>query len=161
MKVASDHVVSIDYQLKLADGTTVDESEKGKPLEYLQGHGQIVPGLEKELEGMAQGEKKKVVVQPKDGYGELDSDAVKEVPRQMFPKDMKLQVGQTLAAEGQQGEVIQFVVKSFNDSTVTIDLNHPLAGQVLHFDIHVAGVRKATDEELTHGHVHGEDGHHH
>jgi FKBP-type peptidyl-prolyl cis-trans isomerase SlyD len=160
MKVAKDHVVSIDYQLKLKDGTAVDSSAPGEPLQYIQGRGQIVPGLERELEGLQAGAQKRVVVQPSDGYGESDPAGVQEVPRAMFPQGMTPTVGQELAARGPQGETIPFRVKAVGEQTVTIDLNHPLAGQELHFDIRIAEVRPASAEELAHGHAHGPGGHH-
>ena len=160
MKVTKDHVVSIDYQLRLKDGTAVDQSQPGDPLRYIQGRGHIVPGLERELEGMSTGEEKRVVVTPADGYGEHDTRGIQEVPRAMFPQGMTPTVGQVLSARGPQGELVQFRVRAVGDQQVTIDLNHPLAGEELHFDIRITEVRPATHEELSHGHVHGPGGHH-
>ncbi len=161
MKVAADSVVSIEYELRVADGTVVDRSRPGEPLEYLQGHGQIVPGLEREIEGMGQGERKHVVVQPEDAYGPRDPEGLKVVPRSMFPKEARLKVGQMMAAETDAGQMVEFRVDKVTDDAITIDLNHPLAGEVLTFDVHVTGVRGATAEELEHGHSHGEGHHHH
>jgi FKBP-type peptidyl-prolyl cis-trans isomerase SlyD len=160
MKVTKDHVVGIEYQLRLADGTQVDQSSPGQPLRYLQGRGQIVPGLEQALEGMSAGEKKRVVVTPAEGYGEHDPRGMQEVPRSMFPEGMTPVVGQQLAAQGPGGEVVNFQVREVTPDKVTIDLNHPLAGKELHFDITIADVRPATSEELSHGHAHGEGGAH-
>lgn len=159
MKVAKDRIVALDYRLHLGDGKVVDESAPGSPLAYLHGRGQIVPGLEGKLEGMDIGEARQVVVQPVDGYGEYDSRGVQEVPRAMFPPNADLKVGMMATAQTPQGE-IPFVIKEVKPESVVIDLNHPLAGKTLHFDVTVREVRDATSEELEHGHAHGPGGHH-
>jgi FKBP-type peptidyl-prolyl cis-trans isomerase SlyD len=159
MKVGKDCVVSLDYRLHLGDGEVVDQSAPGSPLSYMHGRGQIVPGLEGKLEGMAAGEAKQVVVQPGEGYGEYDNRGVQEVPRAMFPPNADLQVGMMVTAQTPQGE-IPFVIKEVKKDSVVIDLNHPLAGKTLHFDVTVREVRGATSEELEHGHAHGPGGHH-
>ncbi len=161
MRVEKGNVVSVDYELHLGDGKVVDASEPGKPLSYIHGEGQIVPGLERALEGLDVGEARKVVVEPDDGYGPHDARGVQEVPRSAFPTELVPQVGMELSAQGPQGETVPFVIKEVRPETVVIDLNHPLAGETLHFAVTVRGVRAATAEELEHGHVHGEDGHHH
>ncbi len=159
MKVGKDCVVSLDYRLHLGDGQVVDQSSPGSPLSYMHGRGQIVPGLEGKLEGMQAGEAKQVVVNPADGYGEYDNRGVQEVPRAMFPPNSDLQVGMMVTAQTPQGE-IPFVVKEVKKDSVVIDLNHPLAGKTLHFDVTVREVRGATSEELEHGHAHGPGGEH-
>ncbi len=160
MKVEKGNVISVDYELHLGDGKVVDASEPGKPLSYIHGEGQIVPGLERALEGLDVGEARKVVVEPDDGYGPHDARGVQEVPRNAFPAELVPQVGMELTAQGPQGEAVPFVIKEVRPETVVIDLNHPLAGETLHFAVTVRGVRAATAEELEHGHVHGDDGHH-
>jgi FKBP-type peptidyl-prolyl cis-trans isomerase SlyD len=160
MKIAKDSVVSIDYRLHLGDGNTVDASKEGAPLVYLQGHGQIVPGLERALEGCGVGEVKSVAVPPAQGYGEHDPEGVQEVPRERFPEGMVPKEGAVLSATTPEGDEVPFVVKEVRPQTVVVDLNHPLAGKTLHFDVTVREVRQATADELSHGHAHGPGGAH-
>ena len=161
MKVGKGSVVSVDYELHLGDGKVIDASPPGEPMDYLHGEGQVVPGLERELEGLQAGDARQVVVPPELGYGEHDGRGVQEVPRSAFPKEMVLAPGLELAAQGEDGEAVPFVVREVTPEAVTIDLNHPLAGKTLHFSVTVRGVRAATPEELEHGHAHGEGGHSH
>lgn len=162
MKVGKGSVVSVDYELHLGDGKVVDASAPGEPMAYIHGEGQIVPGLERALEGMATGEAKKVVVPPEDGYGPHDARGVQEVPRDAFPADVQPAVGMELMAQGPGGEAVPFVVRELKPASVVIDLNHPLAGKTLHFAVTVREIRAATADELEHGHVHGAgDDHHH
>ncbi len=161
MKVEKGSVVAIDYRLHLGDGTIVDASAPDDPLTYLHGEGQIVPGLERALEGLSAGEAKQVVVPPEDGYGASDPEGVQEVPRASFPPDFRPQVGMELVAQGPHGEPVPFVIKDVKLETVVVDMNHPLAGKTLHFDVTVRDVRAASPEELEHGHAHGAHGHDH
>ena len=160
MKVSKDSVVSLEYRLHLGDGQVVDESEPGQPLAYMHGRGQIVPGLEGQLEGMSAGESKKVVVPPSQGYGEHDPRGLQEVPREMFPPNANLQAGVTISAQTADGDVIPITIRELKGEKVVVDLNHPMAGKTLHFDITVREVRAATDEEKEHGHAHGPGGAH-
>ncbi len=160
MKITNGSVVSIDYKLHLGDGVVIDASEAGDPLTYLHGEGQIVPGLERALDGLAVGESKQVVVPPADGYGDLNPHGLQPVDRKAFPADVDLKPGLELGAVGPDGEVMHFVVHEVKGDTVIIDTNHPLAGKTLHFDITVREVREATAEEKEHGHAHGPGGHH-
>jgi FKBP-type peptidyl-prolyl cis-trans isomerase SlyD len=160
MKVGSGAVVSVDYRLHLGDGEVVDESEPGKPLHYLHGGGQIVPGLEKELEGLSTGDSRKVVVPPKEGYGEHDPRGVQQVPRSAFPSGQQVEAGMEFLAQSDDGQPVPVSVREVRGDTVLIDINHPLAGKTLHFDVTVRGVRPATQEELQHGHIHGPGGAH-
>jgi FKBP-type peptidyl-prolyl cis-trans isomerase SlyD len=159
MKIANGHVVGIDYSLHLGDGQVVDASAPGDPLTYLHGEGQIVPGLETALEGLDVGERKQVVVAPGDAYGEHDPRGVQEVPRSAFPPGFEPKVGMELTAEGPNGDPVPFAIREVRLESVLIDLNHPLAGRTLHFDVTVREVREATDEERAHGHAHGPHGH--
>ncbi len=161
MKVEKGSVVSVDYELHLGDGKVVDASEPGEPLAYIHGEGQIVPGLERALEGLSTGDARQVVVSPDDGYGAHDARGVQEVPRNAFPAGMDPQPGMELVAQGPQGESVPFVIREVKPETVVIDLNHPLAGKTLHFAVTVREVRAATPDELEHGHVHGAGGHAH
>lgn len=159
-RIAQDHVVSLDYKLHTGDGKIIDQSEEGDPLLYLHGGGQIVPGLEKQLEGLRVGDSGQFTVSPEEGYGDHDPRGVQEVPKDSFPPDADIKEGMEFLAEGPDGDAIPVAVKQVKKDTVVIDLNHPLAGKTLHFDITVRDVRVATDEEKEHGHVHGEGGAH-
>ncbi len=159
MKIASGNVVGIDYSLHLGDGHVVDASAPGDPLTYLHGEGQIVPGLESALEGLSVGDQKQVVVPAADGYGEHDPRGLQEVPRGAFPEGFDPTVGMELTAEGPRGEPVPFSVREVRPETVLIDLNHPLAGKTLYFDVTVREIREATADEKTHGHAHGPEGH--
>jgi FKBP-type peptidyl-prolyl cis-trans isomerase SlyD len=149
----------MDYTL-LVDGEMMDTSVGHEPLEFLQGAGNIIPGLEQELYGMAIGESKKVIVLPEDGYGVLDPEAFVEVPKEQFPANIPLEIGIEIQVTDQNGNPMHARIDSVGDEAVTLDFNHPLAGKELHFDVKVVGLREATDEENEHGHVHG-GGHHH
>jgi FKBP-type peptidyl-prolyl cis-trans isomerase SlyD len=132
--------VSIEYTLK-DDSGQVLESNKGKtPLTFTQGHQQIIPGLERELIGMRPGEEKQVVVRPEEAYGEVVPNAQTEVPKDAIPKE-GLKVGTTLIARSGSGEPRPVVVKEIKETTVVLDLNHPLAGKTLHFDVKILGVQ--------------------
>lgn len=161
MKIANGTVVSIDYKLHLGDGVAIDASEAGDPLTYMHGEGQIVPGLERELQGLGVGDSRNVVVQPVDGYGERNPQGLQPIDRKAFPADVELKPGLELGAVGPDGEVLQFTVHEVKGETVIIDTNHPLAGKTLHFDITIREVRESTEEEREHGHAHGPGGHHH
>jgi FKBP-type peptidyl-prolyl cis-trans isomerase SlyD len=158
---ADDKVVTIHYTLRDDEGDIIDTSVGDDPLEYLHGHGGIVPGLEAALVGKTPGEKLTVSVKPADGYGEPTGPEPKSVPRDAFPDDVELEAGMQFFAQGPKGEPVPVWVSSVDKETVTIDFNHPLAGQTLHFEVEVVAVRDATSEEIDHGHPHGPDGHHH
>lgn len=156
-KVEKDLVVSLEYTLTV-DGEVVDSSEENGPIDFIQGQGNIIPGLEKELTGMKLGEAKKVNVLAVDAYGEYDPDAVEEIPLSDFPNDIPLEVGVELAVEDEDGEAVSAVIEEVGKDTVSLNFNHPLAGKDLVFDVKIAALRAATVEELEHGHVHGDDG---
>jgi FKBP-type peptidyl-prolyl cis-trans isomerase SlyD len=161
LAVKDDLVVSLDYTLRLDGGQVVDSSNGRAPLEFLQGRGAIIPGLEQELDGMVVGEEKDVVVAPADGYGERNPDAFQVVPRTAFPPDLELEIGRTLhMRDSRTQQVLQTIVREIRTDNVLLDFNHPLAGETLRFHVQIAGVRVATEEELEHGHVHS-GGHHH
>ena len=153
-------VVSMEYTLKI-DGEVIDSSEGQDPLEFLTGHGNIISGLEREMIGMKVGDSKDVVVAPADGYGEYDEDAYLDVPKDQFPNDMPVEEGLELTVRDDSGEARYARIESIADETVSLNFNHPLAGDELHFNVKVVNLREPTDEELDHGHVHAGDGHHH
>jgi len=159
--VADGLVVSLEFALKLDDGEEIDRSEADETWDYLHGHDQIIPGLEKALNGMRLGDSKKVKVEPEDGYGDYDPDDMELLPLDAFPEDLELVEGEELVLfDEDAGEVIEAIVAEVNDDGVLLDFNHPLAGETLHFEVKVVGIRPATAEELEHGHAH-EDEHHH
>jgi len=154
--VADDWVVSMHYTLHL-DDQIIDSSDGQEPLEFLQGHGQIISGLEQALYSLTVGDEKKVVVAPADGYGDVDPDAFQRVPRDIFPANMELALGMGLRMrDAETDDVVAAHVAELTDDDVLLDLNHPLAGKTLHFQVKIVGLRPATSEELQHGHVHGD-----
>ena len=159
MKIANGSVVAVEYKLHLGDGELIDESEAGSPLFYIQGDGNIVPGLERALEGLEVGATLQLVVEAEDGYGAHDPQGVQEVPKDAFGAELP-EVGHQYTARGPDGETVPFLVKEIRPEVVVVDLNHPLAGRTLHFEVAIREVREATEEEKEHGHVH-EPGHHH
>ncbi|HSO26613.1 MAG TPA: peptidylprolyl isomerase [Anaerolineales bacterium] len=155
-KVEKDAVVTLEYTLKVG-GEVVDSSEGHEPIQFLQGHGQIIPGLERAIEGMEVGESKNVVVPPAEGYGEIDEDAFTEISRSEFPTNIPLQPGVEVQVRDEEGEILDAYIASVTNDTVRLNFNHPLAGQELDFAVTIVEIRAATEEELEHGHVHGED----
>jgi FKBP-type peptidyl-prolyl cis-trans isomerase SlyD len=160
MSISQDSVVTFHYTLKDDAGEVIDSSSSGEPLAYLHGHGNIVPGLERELTGKNTGDKLSVKVTPSDGYGEFNKDLIQKVPRRALKGINNLNVGMRLHAQTAQGPQAVTVTQILGDM-VTLDGNHPLAGKNLNFDIEITDVRTATQEELEHGHVHGPGDHHH
>ena len=162
MQIAEKCVVSIQYKLSDDEGEVLDSSEDGEPLVYLHGADNIIPGLEKELTGKQVGDSLKVTIQPEEGYGAVNEEMIQTVERSAFEGVDKIEPGMRFeAASEEEGETQLIVVVEVTDDEVTVDGNHPLAGEVLHFEVTVDEVREATEEELTHGHAHGPGGHHH
>jgi FKBP-type peptidyl-prolyl cis-trans isomerase SlyD len=159
MSITQNQVVTLHYTLRDDAGEIIDSSRDGEPLAYLHGHGNLVPGLERELSGKHAGDKLQVTVSPADGYGEYDQALVQRVPRRALKGLANLRVGMRLQAQTGHGAHAVTVTQITGDM-VTLDGNHPLAGKNLHFQVEVAEVRAATDAELAHGHVHGPGGHH-
>lgn len=160
MQIGERTVATFHYTLTDAAGKVIDSSDGRAPLSYLHGAGNIVPGLEKEMSGKQQGDVFNVVVAPEEGYGMPNSMMIQVVPREAFQGVDTLEVGMEFQAQTPQGPMSVAIAKIDGDE-VTVDGNHPLAGQTLHFAIEVTDVRDASLEELTHGHVHGPGGHHH
>ncbi|MFO7954100.1 peptidylprolyl isomerase [Thioalkalivibrio sp.] len=160
MQVAQNAVVAIHYTLTNDAGEKIDSSEGREPLAYLHGQGQIVPGLEKELEGKAAGDKVQAKVSPEEGYGEKIDAMVQEIPMEAFQGVDSVEPGMQFQAQTENGPLTVTVTKVEGD-TATVDGNHPLAGETLNFDVEIVEVREASAEELEHGHAHGEGGHQH
>ncbi len=160
MQIAQDTVVLVRYTLRNDAGDILDSSADGEPLAYVHGSGSLVPGFERALDGRKAGDKLSFEVPPTDGYGLHEAELVQEVPRSAFEGIANLDVGMQFHAQSNQGPHTVTVTKIDGDR-ITVDGNHPLAGQTLHFEVEVADVRAATGEELAHGHVHGPGGHHH
>lgn len=161
MEVAQNRVVTIDYTLKDGDSQVIDTSEGREPLAYIHGTGQIIPGLERALEGKGAGEDVSVSISPEEGYGERDDSMVLTIPREQFEGVDQIDPGMQFQAETDEGVQILTVLEA-GDQEVTVDGNHPLAGMTLNFDVSIQEVRDAEQEELEHGHVHtGDEGHEH
>lgn len=160
MQAGDNTVVLIHYTLTSDTGETLDTSAGREPLGYLHGFGNIIPGLENALTGKQAGDKLKVSIKPEEAYGVRDDALVQVVPRSAFGGAQDLEVGMQFQAQTPQGVRVVTIVEVEGDD-ITLDGNHPLAGETLHFDVEVTEVRAASQEELAHGHVHGEGGHHH
>ncbi len=151
--VEDDVVVTLDYILTV-DGEVVDTSDEDGPIQFIQGSGHIVAGLERALYGMQVGEKNELTVSAVDGYGEEDPDAIADIPRSEFPPEIPLEPGVELQLTDKEGDELEAYIVSVNKDTVRLNFNHPLAGKKLHFAVQIADLRAATPEELDHGHVH-------
>ena len=148
MNIADKMYVTIDYTLTLESGQEIDKSPEGQPLGFITGTGQIIPGLEKALIGRIAGDSAKVVVEPEDAYGPVKDDLFQEVPNSQFPSEVDIKAGMAFEAQGPNGPFMITVAKINDNDTVTVDLNHPMAGKQLHFDVNVVEVREPTAEEL-------------
>lgn len=153
MIIADQKVVSIHYKLTNDDGQVIQESGGGEPLSYVHGAGNIIPGLESALAGKSTGDKLNVSVDPDEGYGTRNDALVQELPRQVFEGVEDIQEGMQFQAHSEQGTHVITVTK-VDGERITVDGNHPLAGQTLNFEVEVENVRDATAEEVAHGHVH-------
>ena len=161
MKVGKDKVVLMHYTLKNDAGDVIDSSDGADPLPFLQGHGNIIPGLESALEGSKVGDKLDVSIKPEEGYGERMKDAIQEIPSSALQGVDEVKVGMQLQSQDKDGNAFLVSVTKIEDDKITVDGNHPLAGQTLHFSVSIESIRKAEDEELSHGHVHADGQHNH
>lgn len=159
MTISNNAVVTIDYEIKDSEGKLL-ESADGELMSYIQGSGSLAPGLEKALEGKETGHQMELTLAPEEGFGTRDDELIREMDLEDFEDSEEISPGLVFRAD-LDGEVSFYTVISVNDDTVVIDGNHPFAGQTLTFNITVKEVREATEEELEHGHMHGEHGHHH
>lgn len=152
MKINADKAITLNYTLKDGDGKLIDESKDASFI-YLHGHGNIIPGLESALNEKTKGDTFDLVLEPKDAYGEYNDAITQTIPRDAFG-DEKIEVGMQFHAEGDDGEPVMITVSEVNGDDITIDGNPPLAGVTLHYNVEVIDVRDATEEELSHGHIH-------
>ncbi len=160
-KIRDGSVVNLAYTLKNTGGEVLDRATNEEPFTYMHGGQQIVLGLENALIGLQAGEKKMVKVEPTEGYGEIDLSLKLVVTRAQFPAGLDIKAGMQFETRTPDGHNILFTVEGAEEDKISIDGNHPLAGQTLLFDVEVLSVRDATAEEKAHGHAHGPDGHHH
>ena len=162
MSIQANTVASIHYTLTDEDGVRLDSSQGSEPLVYLHGAGNIIPGLENALLGKTVGENLQVTIEPAEAYGEYQDAMVQSVPRNLFGEDQDLQVGMRFQAQTDDSSM-SVEVTEVTEESVSVDANHPLAGKTLHFNVTVAELRDATEEEQTHGHPHveGDCGHEH
>ena len=160
MNIEKDKVVSIDYTLTNDQGEVLDSSSDREPLTYLHGGGGLIPGLEKELDGKAKGDKLVAVIAPEEAYGVQNKDLIQDIPLENFHDASEVKIGAQFQVENGDHSHIA-TITSIGDKSATVDMNHPLADETLHFDVEVMDVREPTKEELEHGHVHGAGGHHH
>ena len=147
-------VVSMHYKLTDDEKNVIDSSEGAEPLTYLHGAGNIIPGLENALVGKVEGDTMTVRVEPEEGYGALNPEMIQTVPKSAFQDVDTIEVGMAFETQSPDGDVQHIVVKEVNDDEITIDANHPLAGVVLNFDVEITNIREASEDELSHGHVH-------
>ena len=158
MKIADNCVVFMNYTLKDDEGQTLDSNVDSEPMPYLHGGNNIVPGLEKALIGLETGGTATVAVQPEEGYGPVIPEAIQTVPKEAFGEIEEVKPGMQFQAQGPEGQVQVITIKDVTDEGILVDGNHPLAGQVLNFEVEIMEVREATAEELEHGHPHLGDG---
>ena len=161
MLIADQHVVAIDYTLTTEAGEVIYSSAGAEPLVFLHGSGNIIAGLENSLTGKAVGDELEVSIEPQDAYGEYSAELISTIGREMFEGVDELQVGMQFHASAPDGGMQIVTIRDIDGDEVTIDGNHPLAGQQLNFKVKIATVRAASEEEIAHGHVHGEGGHQH
>jgi len=155
--IEQDTVASVHYTGTFPDsGEEFDSSREGEPLTFLVGHKGMIPGFEREVMGAGVGDTRSFTLEPEDAYGMPSDELVQEVPRDMFPEDMPLDLGMMLMSDGGP-----FRIVAITENTVRCDFNNPMAGKTLHFEVEVMDVRVATEDELAHGHAHGPGGHHH
>ncbi len=155
--IAENTVASVHYTGTFPDsGDEFDSSRKGDPLTFLVGHKGMIPGFEREIMGASAGDTRSFTLEPEDAYGHPTDELIQEVPRGMFPEDMPIDLGMMLMSDAGPLRIV-----AITESTVRCDFNNPMAGKTLHFEIEVMEVRAATDEEISHGHVHGPGGHQH
>jgi len=152
-KIQNDLVVTLDYKLFVED-ELLESTDDGEPIQFLQGHGQIIPGLEDAIINLKVGDTKNVVIEPENAYGEYDQESIEVAKIEEFSEEVPMDVGTFLDFRDDDDEVLSAQIVEADEETVTLDFNHPLAGKTLTFEITVTDLRPATEEELDHGHSH-------
>lgn len=160
MTIEEKRVVTMHYKLTDDEGQLLDESQDN-PLLYIHGTNSLIPGLEKQLEGKSSGDKITATVLPEEGYGPVMPQLIQNLPKETFQGVENIEVGMEFEASNENDEKMIVRVEAVDGEEITINGNHPLAGKTLNFDVNIVDVREASEEELSHGHVHGEGGHHH
>lgn len=150
--IEKDVIVSLDYILTV-DGEIADSTAGREPLPYIHGHNNLIQGLEDQLAGMKVGEKKTVIVEPENGYGVVDSEAIAEMDRSRFPEDFTFEIGKSIRMNADDGKILTAQISKVGDDIISLDFNHPLAGKVLNFDVSINDIREATEIELVYGRV--------
>lgn len=162
MTIEKNHVVALQYTLNAieenGEKTFIEQTDAENPFTFLYGVGMMLPKFEEHLEGMAAGERKTFTLTAQEGYGEREENATTQLPAEMFEESGIPPIGALLPLQDPDGNHLNAVVLEVTPEAVTVDLNHPMAGKVLNFDIEVVTTRPATEEELDHGHAHGIDG---
>ncbi len=161
LTIQKNHVVSIDYTLKNDEGKVLDTSSGRDPMTYLHGVGMLIPGMENALEGKSEGDDFSISIAPADAYGDRNDSLLHKVERKELAHLPDLELGMELQVKTNDGSPLVMTIVDLSDETVVLDGNHPLAGMTLNFAIQVRNIREATQEEISHGHVHGPGGHHH
>jgi FKBP-type peptidyl-prolyl cis-trans isomerase SlyD len=159
MPIQENQIASFHYRVENGEGKLIDQSEKDQPLSFLSQSEAILPKLEAELSQMEIGEKRELTLQPEDAYGTHKPELIQQMSRSQFPPDATVEPGAQYTARDQNGRHFPFVISKVDGDDVTIDYNHPMAGETLTFNVELVGVRDASEEEIAHGHAH--DGHHH
>lgn len=164
MKITKHTVPSVTYSLRI-DQKLIEETTKDNPLVFLMGVGGMIPGFERHLEGLEAGQSYEFSIEPAEGYGEVDPEAIVTIPKDIFTVEGKvskgLVVGNIIPLQDHEGHPMKGTVLEIGEDTVKMDFNHQLAGKTLNFSGEITDVRAATEEEISHGHVHGAGGHHH
>ena len=150
LTVTKGNVVGLAYTL-FVDNAIEDSAPVSNPLEYLQGYGNLIQGLEKQLEGMKVGEKKRAVVEPEEGYGEYDEEMIIPLERGLFPPEFPMEIGRQVSLLDDDNHSHTGFISGFTEKTVDVDMNHPMAGKTLEFECEIVSIRKGTDEELAAG----------
>ena len=161
MGIESNKVVTINFTLKDSDGNVLESTENKEPFSYLSGNSQILPKLEEGVNQMLIGGKKDIKIDAANAYGEYNNEAIQQINKKEFPENINLEEGMRLIANSPDGKQMPFIINKIEENEVTVDFNHPLAGKDLEFNVELIDIRDATPEELSHGHSHGTDGHHH
>ena len=161
MALKNDQVVTINFILKDDTGQVIEETTKANPFAFISGSQQILPKLEENIGEMLIGSKRTVVLTPEEAYGKYNDSMIQKVSRSEFPADITLEEGMDFIADTPDGRQMPFIIREIEGDNIMLDFNHPLAGQTLTFDVELLGLREATPEEISHGHIHGADGHHH